>query len=219
MIKYCLKVKLNNEVESRSTPLEQQTKTPPLSLPTSQTICPSNHPIESLAGCVNEKVNRSVPLEYRQYSLTSQIVDNMITDTIGCHADVLSSCNISDASAKLELHSIVSSVLQWINFMTDSKRISAPQPPLSGTYFNGQSNNATLSPMRWVDVVGQEELIWCPSLGLKGQMDLLLDSEISLSSASDETSSVRISLPVELKTGKWRPTGLIGHRAQVIYFE
>lgn len=71
---------------------------------------------------------------------------------------------------------------------------------------------------RMTAVTNAEETVWSAVLGMKGQMDLLAKAKIGLL-ASFPASLVRelmeYTLPVELKTGKWRPSTVIGHRAQV----
>jgi hypothetical protein len=82
-------------------------------------------------------------------------------------------------------------------------------------------------------VTGQEETIWSAALGMKGQIDMvgrarLFDAAASVYAvsgavgASQGLSSLvqaqELALPIELKTGKWRASTVISHRAQVILY-
>ena len=58
-------------------------------------------------------------------------------------------------------------------------------------------------------VLGLEENIYCSALGMKGQMDMVLCGKYQGNSEST------CHFPLELKTGKWRPSSSITHRAQV----
>ena len=59
-------------------------------------------------------------------------------------------------------------------------------------------------------VVGIEEYVWCAALGIKGQVDLVIRSKRGAMTCGEE-----VNLPIELKTGKWKPSIVTGHRAQV----
>jgi hypothetical protein len=85
-------------------------------------------------------------------------------------------------------------------------------------------------------VTGQEETIWSAALGMKGQIDMvgrarLFDAAAAAASvyavrgavgAAQGVSSLlqaqELALPIELKTGKWRASTVISHRAQVILY-
>lgn len=87
-----------------------------------------------------------------------------------------------------------------------------------------------------------EKSLWAPSLGLKGQVDMVvwgfvelrvfpISAMMYLESVRDNPFQAyhpggnvkpsyserlfRCPAPLELKTGKWRPTSVLGHRAQV----
>jgi hypothetical protein len=83
-------------------------------------------------------------------------------------------------------------------------------------------------------VTGKEETIWSAALGMKGQIDMVGRARLFDASAasvyaasaavgasqglSSLVQAQELALPVELKTGKWRASTVISHRAQVILY-
>ena len=127
--------------------------------------------------------------------LEHHVIDELIKDVISQHAVSLYCVGVSDEAARVTLLETVESTCRWIN--------QKFFPEESGM----QSHKGV--GVKWNDVESLEETIWCPVLGIKGQVDLILNG-------LDERINKNVHLPIELKTGKWRPNGLIGHRAQVI---
>ena len=73
------------------------------------------------------------------------------------------------------------------------------------------------------EVLGTEETVWCPPLGIKGQIDLVVKARIlsnSVSTSSDTNKNKKynnsVIMPLELKTGK--ASMQIAHRAQVMLY-
>ena len=73
------------------------------------------------------------------------------------------------------------------------------------------------------EVLGTEETVWCPPLGIKGQIDLVVKARIlsnSVSASSDTNKNKKynnsVIMPLELKTGK--ASMQIAHRAQVMLY-
>ena len=75
------------------------------------------------------------------------------------------------------------------------------------------------------ELTGTEETIWCPMLGIKGQIDMVLktanysqeDKDIDIDKDSHGPRK-SYNLPLEVKTGKYNPNTAIIHRAQVFFF-
>ena len=71
------------------------------------------------------------------------------------------------------------------------------------------------------EVLGTEETVWCPPLGIKGQIDLvvkarILSNSVSPSSNINKKYNKSVIMPLELKTGK--ASMQIAHRAQVMLY-
>lgn len=58
-------------------------------------------------------------------------------------------------------------------------------------------------------ILSDEEVLWSPMVGLKGQIDMIA----SVCHNSDE-----LVVPIEIKTGKKRPSTYVAHRAQVCLY-
>lgn len=67
-----------------------------------------------------------------------------------------------------------------------------------------------------------EEVIHSPVLGIKGQIDMVARAKFKSAKTTPSSGGgaglVDVWLPIEFKTGKWRPSTVIGHRAQVILY-
>jgi hypothetical protein len=114
-----------------------------------------------------------------------------------------------DEDATADLWSVSASTSDWAH-----EKFSAGS-------CNHQQSGALALPLEdkrscsyeWTGLDSWEEMVWCPALGIKGQVDLILRAkDYSNEGAND------VFMPVELKTGKWRPNGLIGHRAQAMLY-
>lgn len=78
-----------------------------------------------------------------------------------------------------------------------------------------RTSSNVLYETNWEEIISAEDMIWCPTLGMRGQIDMIVSGSIS---EPGTTKSSKCIIPVELKTGKWRPEGLAGHRAQLILY-
>lgn len=120
-----------------------------------------------------------------QMSSIEQLINTAISDQVSA----LFSVGITDEEAASCLWSVADSTSDW----------ARQRLPLGGA----PGRDDTCCSLEWSGMDSWEEMVWCPALGIKGQVDMILKEEGGR------------ALPVELKTGKWRPNGLIGHRAQV----
>jgi hypothetical protein len=120
------------------------------------------------------------------------------------------SANISDEAATNALWATADITCEWIH---SKLRVDTA----SHEHRRIVDNNNLPSYLDWIDLDSWEEMIWCPVLGIKGQIDLILKAR-ALNLYFDD-SNKEVFVPIELKTGKWRPNGLIAHRAQVKFLK
>lgn len=125
--------------------------------------------------------------------IEDRAIDALIDSLLVEFSESFYSVKISDTFAREELAAVVDSTLRWT--------LDACQRGFS------LSNNKSV---KVTSVSSSEELSWSPALGLKGQLDMVFDC----SKVGDPNCFG--SLPLELKTGRWRPSMLLSHRAQVI---
>lgn len=111
---------------------------------------------------------------------------------------------LTDEIVERELSCVLGSCVAWTDDIT-SRGFPTAINSSSNTLLDG--------------VVGLEETIWSPFLGLKGKIDILSRSvSSSLGSSQLSFSVANRIVPVELKTGKWSNNLLPSHRAQVILY-
>eukprot|EP00981_Chlorochromonas_danica_P008994 scaffold2392_cov166-Ochromonas_danica.AAC.10 len=145
-----------------------------------------------------------------------------------CLADQLldlSSLHINDDVVRKSFQNMLLPVCQWMYIMT-SKGWKAK---VSGQVMDS-SGDSVLE-----DIFTIEESISSPLLGMKGQLDMIAGMKLILpsshttsqyqvggnllSSSDQQANSWEYSmLPIEFKTGKWRPSTVITHRAQVLLY-
>jgi hypothetical protein len=143
----------------------------------------------------------------------------LIIETISDHLEDLCCANISDDQAYEELDSIVQSVNHWIRKCSDSRDLVTS--PNSTPSLLRRTSSQVNCETTWDELLSTEETIWCPTLGIRGQVDILVSGNIRESGNFPHTNDGCCSsfmIPVELKTGKWRLESLPGHRAQIILY-
>ena len=119
-----------------------------------------------------------------------------------------------------KLHELVPGIVRWIHEITPnylpSCRVKLHGSPRNIKYTTGEY------PMHYAvdELTGTEETVWCPMLGIKGQIDMVIKTA-NYSKEDKATHSPRRSynLPLEVKTGKYNPNTAITHRAQVCFLE
>lgn len=133
----------------------------------------------------------------------------------------------TDESVATDLVAVVEPTLTWVYNMLSK----GMQELMTENNYRGKE---TLSHAKYEDIYltgldSNEETLCSAVLGMKGQIDMV--ARVKLISIRDpsaglsaEVSTVdrnfqrvaESSLPVEIKTGKWRASTAIGHRAQVL---
>ena len=117
-----------------------------------------------------------------------------------------------------KLRELVPGIVRWIHEITPNYL------PSCRVKLHGSSRNIKYTtgeyPMNYAvdELTGTEETVWCPMLGIKGQIDMVLKTA-NYSKEDKDTHSPRRSynLPLEVKTGKYNPNTAITHRAQVCF--
>lgn len=142
-------------------------------------------------------------------------ISKLIVDTISDHLENLSCSNVSDDQAYEELNCVVQAVNQWIQKCTHRETL----PSLNSTPSLLRRTSSQINcETTWNELLSTEETIWCPTLGIRGQVDIIVSGNIIESGNIPLNDAASLMIPVELKTGKWRLDGLPGHRAQIILY-
>ena len=148
----------------------------------------------------------------------------------------------TDEDVCMDLAGMIEPVTEWVykayyagihalDDANDAKRTTSVGGSSSGMTNNQYQmyRSATVSgpPVKAVDdyfvnaLHSAEEVIHSPVLGIKGQIDMVARAKFKSCArpASSTTNGlVDVWLPIEFKTGKWRPSTVTGHRAQVILY-
>lgn len=152
-----------------------------------------------------------------KYGVKLSDISALVQTAISDQVSALYSVGITDEEASMALWSVADATSDWIR----------QQHPTVGSPGSPRGTPPSPGEVEWTGLESWEEMMWCPVLGIKGQVDLVLTGQQGhghaagmsgqgSGGASRCAATREVSLPVELKTGKWRPNGLIGHRAQVI---
>jgi len=141
----------------------------------------------------------------------------LIAETVSDHAEALCSVGISDAMAHQELSSAVPRVLQWVHQCRWSKCPGKENVKNSVTTLPSGGMDGKGMGTWWHEVIDVEDTVCSLALGIKGQVDMTVKGVICSGTAT-VAHSPTAAIPVELKTGRWRPDGLIAHRAQTILY-
>ena len=166
-----------------------------------------------------------------------RISDKAIRDNL----ESLATCEVDEAHVRSELTALVPMIAKWIDVITTTGILikhemisiqSSDQCNIGCIFF-------VLDSM--YDV---EETVWSPVSGVKGQIDMVVKGRIEfriypnnmishinalVESPLNISPALRSSLlysetlyltvvPLELKTGKWKPQSLLGHRAQTMLY-
>jgi hypothetical protein len=156
---------------------------------------------------------------------------------------------LEESDVRVELRSVVDVVAKFCDLISTSglllkfEKVDALTLQEHRAFENDLVDGCILAYVFVVErTLEIEKSIWSPSLGLKGQVDMVVWGTVELrvyhTSALVYLEAIRDNLfhvrgtggamkprfterlfrcvaPLELKTGKWRPTSVLGHRAQV----
>jgi hypothetical protein len=133
----------------------------------------------------------------------------------------------TDESIVTDLVAIVEPTVTWVHSMY-TKGVQALMA--ESNYRGAKDRNGRREDVFLAGVESNEESLSSAVLGIKGQIDLIARAKLVAvpEGAAHGSSSAAMadllrqvaesSLPVEIKTGKWRASTAIGHRAQVPLF-
>ena len=144
--------------------------------------------------------------------LTAEKIEEIIDQVKSKHLESMLIVNLSDQEVHGILTSIVPKVTRWIFDFTADYLKACGSHKIRGMVKQVVYNKTDLHTGYNIDELsGIEENVWCPVLGVKGQVDLVVHARKA------HEHSVE-NMPVEVKTGKWRPATAISHRAQTILY-
>jgi len=156
----------------------------------------------------NQKNSKADP-PGAQMLVTPKEVQEICNACIKNHIESLFCSDISDVKAMEELKAISKPTTEWIHHaFWHNTTATNIQPGVVNPSYN------------LTEMLASEESIWCPALGMKGCVDVMMNAKLQSISASQSTQFVgsNFLVPLELKTGQWRPATLITHRAQVMLY-
>ena len=170
--------------------------------------------MEKMLSILNKINENELNMSNFRKNLSSIDFDNLIKLTILENLEQLYAVDYSDEKIITDLKCVIEPTIIW-SFEAYSRGV------LSNINQNYNSfNNSNLTSQYMSSINGVEETIWCPTLGIKGQIDMISKCKIAFIN-NNKPSSKKIDaiedmlLPIELKTGKWSPTKSLAHRAQV----
>lgn len=157
----------------------------------------------------------------------NQYIDSLVQLCIQEHLDELFSLTIKDEEIQRDLRSIIPPLIKWvITAVKVGANQLVKQFSIDGEGGGGnpllQSLFSTNQDCKFQEVIGIEETIHSPMLGIKGQVDMIMGGKLLVQQQKTPASSFSalqdLILPIELKTGMWKHSSAIAHRAQVILY-
>jgi hypothetical protein len=154
---------------------------------------------------IEELMTRMLPR--KNHADDDSALNSLIDQALSKHAEELYAVGINDDAVRHELRSVVNPLKHWMN-----EFCSAGISLLTDKQENILQRSLVLQ-----SVNSLEETIWSPALGIKGQLDATITCVDTYKSEGYHHSSFNqlADLPLEIKTGKWRPISSLTHRAQV----
>jgi hypothetical protein len=157
---------------------------------------------------------------------SSNDISIFMNNAIAENVEDLYSIGLTDNEIKEDLQKLIFPTIKWIwiascyGSLTLSKdfNVHANYHDLDTNPLINRSYDNKLE-----SIVSIEESIHSPMLGIKGQVDLIGKGRL-FQLPSEKKNQVQenvlseMLLPIELKTGKWRPSSSVAHRAQVILY-
>jgi hypothetical protein len=173
--------------------------------------------------------NRPIQNENQIMQLLSPVeIDFVMNQAIKENLEDLYSIHVQDHEIKQELMNLLKSSVQWILLASKQGILSLSKHfPVHQSFNQSSIQTAQLNEQqqkydsRLEKVVSIEESIQSPMLGIKGQIDLIGKGKLfQLNGLNTDMTNEdgNYLLPIEFKTGKWRPGTAIAHRAQVILY-
>jgi hypothetical protein len=184
--------------------------------------------LTKLNSTTSDFANKKLSLQEFKCILKSEEIQSIIQKAKSSHLLELYSLGLTDVIVNAEINSILDPSFFWIYkayFSGVNSLINTNLFTDMSTHLKKQTATKNIDGTTvdyFVDKVEGLELVnWCPILGLKGQLDLLMKAKLTFvkdNSNIDENFVKEILLPIEFKTGKWKASTVIGHRAQVMLY-
>lgn len=158
----------------------------------------------------NKKNNKEMPLDSSML-VTPKEIQEISNNCIKNHIEELFCCDITDSQASEELKAVSSPIIEWVH--------KSFRNNTSGTSGNSESSASHSAVYNLTEMLASEESLWCPALGIKGCVDVMMNAKLqALPGSQSSYVGKNYLIPLELKTGLWRPGNLISHRAQVMLY-
>ena len=147
---------------------------------------------------------------------STQQIDELIMQIKSRYLESMIIAQLDDEDVCAQLISIIPKVVRWIHEMTPDCLRQLGHKKIIGSVRTVPVTKNDLKTVHTIDELsGIEENVWSPVIGIKGQIDLVVGARNLSIEGSDQVTNY---LPVEIKTGKWRPSTVVGHRAQTIIY-
>lgn len=150
--------------------------------------------------------------------LSQKKIDHFISYSIRNHVEELYSIQMNDSDVKKDLFSLIKPMVTWI-FIAYRQGMNNLTTQL-GT--ESYAHNTVQADDCYVkQLVGIEESIENPILGIKGQVDVIAGGKLAIMNRDNippSPLSIDLMLPIEFKSGRWKPSTATAHRAQVILY-
>lgn len=140
-------------------------------------------------------------------------IEALMAQCISEHVLDLYCIHITDQEIYKDLGSILMPTIQWVLSLTQlSVHAAYSQQPNCFPDCLKHAENCQM-----VEVHTIEEAISSQILGVKGQLDMIAGAKL-VAGPKLSPGEMPLMLPIEIKTGKWRPSTVMAHRAQVILY-
>ena len=121
----------------------------------------------------------------------------------------LHSIGVADAYAEQELKKAFVGTIRWVDEMR------APRPDAKPPAVSIATAGMGYALQEMCEI---EENVWSPFLGLKGKIDMIARADCRTFAPASSRPGRAVTMPVELKTGRWKSSQALSHRAQVILY-
>lgn len=163
------------------------------------------------------KLTEASLLQY--WTNSPNLVQELIEESVRENMEELYAIKISDEEIKRDLQSLLQPIVKWIVVAVREGFLALAQQQSVDVHAT-QSSLARVSSCWMQGLSGIEETIQSSLLGIKGQVDMIAGGKLlHIPPGTGVDSSIADSLvPLEVKTGRWKVSTAIAHRAQIILY-
>lgn len=168
---------------------------------------------------LNSSASSVVSRDHVRSILTVDVVKNLVSTSKKEYLQQLFAEEITDEKIELELRNLINPLCDWLILMS-AIGIDSCESSTSNSYTTQATSSSAKEKYKLISVESTEETSSSVILGIRGQLDLVARAQLRVVKTSSQEmrsfeSLQELLLPVELKTGKWKPSTVISHRAQV----